>query len=94
MVGGVVYFGTPFLGSRNADFLSPFVAILAGITSLQGNFVGDLKTFSSNKLPKLMMVFNNIRKEEGIEVLVFVEKQAEGPSKVVGGNPCLTYPTH
>jgi hypothetical protein len=66
--------------------LTPFVTLLAGITSVNTNFVGDLRTFSSNKLPNLMMVFNNIRKEEDIEVLVFVEKQAEGPSKVVCAN--------
>ena len=83
MVGGVAYFGTPFQGSRNADFLTPFVTVLGGITRMNTNFVGELKTFSSNKLPSLMMVFNNIRLEEGIEVLVFVEKQPEGPAKVV-----------
>jgi hypothetical protein len=86
MVGGVAYFGTPFQGSRNADFLTPFVSILGGLTRVNTNFVGELKTFSSNKLPTLMMAFNRIRVEEKIEVLVFVEKQPEGPAKVVRPN--------
>ncbi len=86
MVRGVAYFGTPFQGSRNADFLTPFVSVLGGFTRMNTNFVGELKTFSSNKLPNLMMIFNNLRVEEGIEILVFTEKQPEGPAKVVRPN--------
>ena len=83
MVRGVVYFGTPFQGSRNADFLAPVASFVGSLTKVNTNFVADLKTFSSDKLPRLMMVFNNIRNEEKIDVLVFIEKLSDGPTRVV-----------
>jgi hypothetical protein len=86
MVRGVVYFGTPFQGSRNADFMAPIASVVGSLTRVNTNFVGDLKTFSSDKLPQLMMVFNNIRNEEKIDVLVYIEKLSDGPAKVVRCN--------
>ncbi len=83
MVRGVVYFGTPFQGSGSADLMSPIANIVGGLTRVNTNFVNELKTFSSDKLPRLMMAFNNIRNEEKIEVLVFIEKLPDGPAKVV-----------
>ena len=83
MVRGVAYFGTPFQGSRNADFMAPIASIVGSVTRVNTSFIGDLKTFSSDKLPRLMMLFNNIRNEEKIEVLVFIEKLPDGPAKVV-----------
>ena len=86
MVRGVVYFGTPFQGSRNADFMAPLISLVGSLTKANTNFISDLKTFPSNRLPQLMMVFNSIRKEEDIEVLVFIEKLPDGPVKVVRCN--------
>lgn len=82
MVYGVAFFGTPFQGSRNADFMSPVMSLIGTFSKMNTNFLDDLKT-SSRDLPKLTMLFNNIKTEEGIEALVFVEKKADGPSKVV-----------
>ncbi|RDL35947.1 uncharacterized protein BP5553_06559 [Venustampulla echinocandica] len=81
MVKGVAFFGTPFQGSRNADFISPVASIISGITRMNTNFITDLKT-SSRELPELNMLFNHIKTEENFEVLLFVEKKADGPSKV------------
>jgi hypothetical protein len=67
------------------------VTVLVGITRVNTNFIGELKTFSSNKLPNLMMVFNNIKAEEAIEVLVFVGKLPEGPSRVIRPDPILQF---
>jgi hypothetical protein len=86
MVRGVVYFGTPFQGSRNADLIAPIASMVGSLTRVNTNFVGDLKTFSSDKLPGLMMAFNNIRNEEKMEVLVFIEKLSDGPARVVRCN--------
>ena len=86
MVRGVAYFGAPFQGSRNADFMSPITSIVGTLTRENTNFVRDLKTYSSDKLPRLMMIFNNIRNEDKIEVLVFIEKQSDGPVRVVRCN--------
>src|SRR4051812_23739787 len=83
MVKGIAYFGAPFQGSRSADFMAPLASLYGSITRASTSFVGDLKTFSSDKLPSLMMLFNSIRNEEGIEVLVFIENLPDGPSKVV-----------
>ncbi|KAI9764705.1 MAG: hypothetical protein M1840_008097 [Geoglossum simile] len=82
MVRGVVYFGTPFQGTLNADFTTPIVSIVGSLTGVNTSFVGDLRSFSSDKLPRLMMNFNNIRNEENIEVLVFIEKLSDGPTRV------------
>lgn len=83
MVQGVVYFGTPFQGSRNADIMAPIASLYGSLTRVNTSFIGEMRTFSADKLPSLMMAFNNIRNEEKIEVLVFVEKLADGPAKVV-----------
>ena len=82
MVRGVAFFGTPFQGSRNADFLSPFATFVAGITRANTNFLEDMRTYSSD-LPELMMIFNNVKTEEDIEVLLFIEKKNDGPTRVV-----------
>ena len=89
MVHGVAFFGTPFQGSRNADFVSPVAGIVAGISRMSTSFINDMKT-SSKELPNLMMLFNNIKTEENIEVLLFTEKRADGPSKVVCVLPTST----
>lgn len=52
------------------------------------NFVNDMKT-TSRDLPNLHMVFNNIKTEESIEVMLFVEKKNDGPSKVVRELPII-----
>jgi predicted HTH transcriptional regulator len=83
MVGGVAFFGTPFQGTRNADLTSAVGSLIGTLSGMNTNFLHNLKT-SSRELPKLTMLFNNIKTEEGIEVLVFVEKRRDGPSKVVG----------
>jgi hypothetical protein len=82
MVRGVVYFGTPFQGSRNADIMTPIASIYGGLTGVSANFIGEMKTFSADRLAPLMMVFNNIRNEEKIDVLVFIEKLSDGPARV------------
>jgi hypothetical protein len=88
MVQGVAFFGTPFQGSRNADLMSPVASVLSRATTVatfhkrHSNFLDEMKT-NSKDLPKLTMLFNNIKNEEGIETLIFVEKRADGPAKVV-----------
>jgi hypothetical protein len=82
MVYGVAFFGTPFQGSRNADFMSPVMSLIGTFSRTHTNFIDDMRT-SSRDLPKLTMLFNNIKTEEEIETLVFVEKRTDGPSKVV-----------
>ena len=84
MVRGIAYFGTPFQGSLNADFMAPIATFYGTLTRATTSFFGDLKTFSRDKLPQLMMDFNNIRNEEQIEVLVFIENLLDGPTRVVG----------
>ncbi|KAH8665220.1 hypothetical protein BGZ60DRAFT_516466 [Tricladium varicosporioides] len=81
MVKGVAFFGVPFQGSSNADFISPVASIISGLTRMNTNFVKDLKT-SSQELPALNMMFNRIKTEENIGVLLFTEKKADGPSKI------------
>ena len=81
-VYGVAFFGTPFQGSRNADFMAPVTGLVGTFARLNTNFLDDMRT-SSKELPRLTMLFNNIKTEEGIEALVFVEKKTDGPSKVV-----------
>jgi hypothetical protein len=66
--------------------MAPIASMVGGLTRATTSFVGDLKTFSSDKLPRLMMVFNNIRNEEKIEVLVFIENLSDGPARVVRCN--------
>lgn len=83
MVRGVVYFGTPFQGSLNADFTAPFANLVGTFTRSSTNYLGEMRTSHANKLAPLMMGFNNIRNEEEIEVLVFVEKLSDGPTRVV-----------
>ncbi len=83
MVRGVVYFGTPFQGSVNADILAPIASLYGSLTRANTNFIKEMKTFSADKLAPLMMAFNNIRNEEDIEVLVFIEKLSDGPTRVV-----------
>jgi hypothetical protein len=82
MIKGVAFFGTPFQGSRNGDLLAPLAGLVAGITRMSTSFVDDMKTYSKD-IPSLMMMFNRIRTEEEIEVLLFVEGKQDGPSKVV-----------
>jgi predicted HTH transcriptional regulator len=66
--------------------MAPIASIVGGLTRANTNFINDLKTFSSDKLPRLMMLFNSIRNEEKIEVLVFIEKLSDGPARVVRCN--------
>ncbi|KAL5346054.1 hypothetical protein ACLOAV_009085 [Pseudogymnoascus australis] len=82
MVRGVVYFGTPFQGSINADFTAPLANLVGTFTRSSTNYLGEMRTSHANKLAPLMMGFNNIRNEEEIEVLVFVEKLSDGPTRV------------
>jgi hypothetical protein len=81
-----VYFGTPFQGTLNADFTTPIASLVGSLTRVHTNFVSDLRSYSSDKLPRLMMHFNKIRNEENIEVLVFIEKLSDGPARVVRCN--------
>jgi hypothetical protein len=82
MVQGVAFFGPPFQGSRNADLMAPIASLLGTITSVRSSFVNDMRT-SSRELPVLTMTFNNIITEEHIDIVLFVEKNPDGLSKVV-----------
>jgi hypothetical protein len=83
MVRGVVYFGTPFQGSRNADTMAPLIHAYGTLTRTGSSFVNEMRTSTAHGNAPLMMRFNNIRNEESIDVLVFIEKLPDGPSKVV-----------
>ncbi len=63
--------------------MTPIVSLYGSLTRVNTNFIGEMKTFSADKLAPLMMRFNNIRNEENIDVLVFIETRSDGPSRVV-----------
>lgn len=82
MVYGVAFFGVPFQGSGNADWMSPVATLLGSFTNKTSSYLPDLKT-NSKSLPNLSMAYNRIKTEENIETLVFIEKKNDGPSRVV-----------
>ncbi|KAH0556608.1 hypothetical protein GP486_005557 [Trichoglossum hirsutum] len=79
LVKGVVFFGTPFWGSFNADTMSPFVSALAKVNphGVNSALIKSLKT-GDRELASLVEHFSQVRYRHDIDVKIFTETLQTG----------------
>ena len=87
IVKGIVFMGTPFRGSGDANILAPFVAAVKGLNvfhAANDTFIKSLKKNNNSvEVPTIVQRMKTITESQGIKLLIGCEETPVVGSKLV-----------